>query len=90
MARRKNRDLGRFFDEEIPEHEAIHLAAGKRAVGIRRRGHDWLAAQIERSVEDNRHARGLPEALDQSVIKRALLAVDRLHARGTVYVRDRR
>src|ERR1700758_1342157 len=57
-------ELGRLFDEEISEDQAIHLAAGERAVGIRRRGHNRFAAQVKRSVEHHGNARGLPEALD--------------------------
>jgi len=53
---------------KFSEHQAIHLAAGERAVGVRRCRYDRLTPQIEGSVEHHRNASGLSEAFDQAVV----------------------
>src|SRR5579872_3496813 len=62
-----------LFDQEVLEYETIHLTFGKCVKRILRRICDRFTFEIEGSVEQDWNARGLPKALNQTVIPRALI-----------------
>src|SRR5581483_771116 len=82
--------LGILFKQKILKHQAIHLTLRKGVESVFGGIDDGLTLQIERSVENNGNTRGLPEAFDQAMVKRALRTEDRLHAARAVDVRCRR
>src|SRR5215510_9387957 len=62
----------RLLDDIVAEHEHVHPTPME---GLERFGggvDDGLALEVEGGVEDDRHARGLAERLDELVVARAV------------------
>ncbi len=69
-----------FLDDRVAEHQQVHPAAHEGAERLRQRIDDWLAAEIERGVEQHRYAGRRTEARDQPVEERVRLPANRLEA----------
>src|SRR5262245_37377221 len=79
-----------LLHEMLSENQHVHAAPAEGAVGLGGRVDDRLALQIERGVQDSRHAGRLAERLDQPVVPRRRFLVYGLEAGGTVDVSDGR
>jgi len=51
-----------IFDEEASDHQRVHAGAEKCPYRVGRRVHDGFAAQVERRVHDDGHARRFPNS----------------------------
>src|SRR5215469_8577932 len=76
----------RFLDEKIPHHEHIHFAPRKGREGFAGGVHDRFPPQIKGGIEQNWHAGGLAETLDQLIVTWTVLAKDRLQPPRTIDV----
>src|ERR1700674_1186822 len=79
-----------LFDEEILQDEIVHFAFGERTERVSRSVDDRLSPEIEGSVENDGDACCLPEALDQAVVTRAVIAKHGLEPSGAIHVSDGR
>src|SRR5229473_2223173 len=78
-----------LLNHEIPQDERIHFTLREGIESVRRRIHDGFALKIERGVEYRRHASGLGEALNQSVVSGVCVPEDGLQATSAIHVRNR-
>jgi len=69
MTRSRSFQNAHFFDEEASDHQRVH-AELKNVRIASSRVHDGFAAQIERRVHDDGHARALSEFIDQPPVER--------------------
>jgi len=82
--------------EGASDRQQVHVGAQEGRDRLRGRGHDRLL-DVERGVQEHRHAGRLPEGRDQAVVERVVGGRDGVHPRGAVGVvpagdrhRDRR
>ena len=74
--------------QERTDRERVHAARKKRRHGVGGRLDDRLTLQIEGSIERRGNSRAAAHGLREAVEQRALLRIDRLHARASIHVRD--
>src|SRR5262245_10218941 len=77
-----------IFLEEDPliDDENVDVGAHAAAVSVFGIAHDGLASHVERRVDDHGTSRLLEELVDEVVVARIRLAMDRLDARRVVDV----
>src|SRR5262245_52210239 len=67
-----------LLDDVLPEDQHVHPTPAERAERFGRSVDDRLALEIERRIEHDGHARGVPERGDQPVVPGGRLPVNRL------------
>src|ERR1051325_2940798 len=77
-----------FLNDVISEYENVHAAAAEGIERLAGSIHDRLPFEIERGVEQDRHAGRFPECFDESIISRGILFADCLQPAGAVDMRD--
>src|SRR6266446_5754577 len=79
-----------FFDEEASDCQRVHAGAEKCSYCVGRRVYDGFAAQIERSVQDDRYSCPFSKFIDQPPIQRIDFFLDRLRPRAAIHVSNGR
>src|SRR5258705_2381140 len=74
------------IDDKVLKDERVHLGDPECRDCVHRRGHDRLATQIERSVQQNWTTRTSEEGLDQLCKTFVCCRIDRLNASRAINV----
>src|SRR2546425_12570581 len=84
------RRLVALFQDMGTDDQIVHVRAHATAVSVLGRADDWLAADIERGVDDDRDSSAPFELTDQVVVERVLSPGDALDPRRVVHMGHRR
>src|SRR5581483_9447761 len=77
-------------DQERPYSEQIKPTVAEGVPGVGRAAHNRLAAQVERCIEQNGHARRLPKPPDHFIVTRVGLIINGLQTARPAFVGGRR
>src|SRR3989442_8843398 len=77
-----------FFDHILPKHQEIHPTSGKCMKRLLSSIHNGFPFQVKRGIEHHRHSCSLSKGLDQPVVFRAQLFLNRLEPPRAIHVSD--
>jgi hypothetical protein len=83
---RKRQHVWIFLKKTISKDETVHTASHETIVCIFRRAGDWLAAEVEGGIKEDRNAGEPAELLKQIIKARIVFLPERLYTGRAIHV----